>query len=183
MIIETTRLILKPIDKISFINVISQLKDINLNIPLPKNPSNYHIEKFLKFNEKIKSFNSLGYFSITLKKNFNVIGLLSIIPRYISDNLVNELGYLISKKYENNGFASEVILNTLNFIFTKTNISRIYSLIDKNNNISKHILKNKLKFDFINVILDANTFKDLYTIDKFKFLNKIKPFLKVANHL
>lgn len=183
MIIETTRLILKPIDKISFKNIIYQLNDIDLKIPLPKNPTNYHIEKFLKFNEKIKSFNSFGYFSITLKKNFHTIGLVSIIPRYLNDNLINELGYLVSQKYANKGFASEVVLNTLNFVFTKTNISKIYCLMDKNNTISKHILKNKLKFDFIDVILDANTFKDLYTIDKYKFTNTIKPLLKAVNNL
>lgn len=182
MTIETPRLIIKTIDKVNLGNIINQIRNIDLNIPIPKNPSEYHIKKFLNFNDKIRTFNSLGYFSINLKKNLKTIGLLSIIPRYLNEKLVNELGYLISKEYENKGFASEVIFGALNFVFSKTNIDKIYSLVDKNNLISKHILENKMKFDFIDVILDTNTFKNLYTIDKLKFSNKIKPFLKMVNH-
>lgn len=180
MVIETSRLIVKPIDEMSLKNILKYINDIYLSVPIPKNASIYHIKKFLAFNNKIKSFNSLGYFSITLKQNLKPIGLLSIIPRYINENLINELGYLISKEYQSSGFASEVIFNVLDFIFSKTNIDKIYSLVEKNNLVSKHILENKMKFDFIDVILDTNTFKNVYTMDKLKFKNKVKP-LNMAN--
>lgn len=182
MVIETPRLIVKPIDEVSLKNILKYINDIYLNTLIPKNASMYHIKKFLDLNNKIKSFNSLGYFSIALKKNLKYIGLISIIPRYINENLINELGYLISKEYQNNGFAIEVIFSVLDFIFSKTKIDKIYCLVEENNLISKYILENKMKFDFINVILDTNTFKNIYTLDKFKFKNKVKP-LNMVNQL
>ena len=48
--------------------------------------------------------------------------------------------------------------------------------------ITKYVLENKMKFDFVNVILDTNTFKNIYTLDKFKFKNKVKP-LNMVNQL
>ena len=182
MVIETSRLIVKPIDEMSLKNILKYINDIYLNVPIPKNASMYHIKKFLALNNKIKSFNSLGYFSITLKKNLKPIGLISVIPRYINENLINELGYLISKEYQNNGFASEVIFNVLDFILSKTNMDKIYSLVEEDNLVSKYVLENKMKFDFVNVILDTNTFKNIYTLDKFKFKNKVKP-LNMVNQL
>ena len=101
----------------------------------------------------------------------------SVIPRYVKENLINELGYLIAKDYRNNGFAYEVILNTLTFVFTKTDITSIYSLVERENIISKYILENKMKFDLIDVIIDKNNFKNIYTIDKTKFMKNFK-FLK-----
>lgn len=171
--VETSRLILKPIDESSILTIINCLK-LSVNNLIPKNPTKYHINKFLCFNNKIKSFNSLGYFAVMLKHNLEIIGIISIIPRYINEFLVNELGYLISHKYRNNGIASEIIYGMLKFVFLNTNIDKIYSLVEENNSISKHILENKLKFDFINVILDSNTFKNVYTLDKFKFMNKVE---------
>ena len=174
MIIETSRLIIKPIDETGLYSLINYINDISLNNLIPKNPSKYHINKFMKINNKIKSFNSLGYFSIILKQNYETVGLLSIIPRYINEVLINELGYLISKKYQNNGIATEIIFHSLKFIFSNTSIDKIYSLVEDKNVISKHILENKMKFDFVDVILDSNTFKNVYTLDKYKFANKVE---------
>lgn len=174
MIIETSRLIIKPVDESILSSLINCISKIPLNNLIPKNPCSYHIKKFLNLNNKIKSFNSLGYFSIILKQNFETIGLLSIIPRYVDEVLINELGYLISKEYQNNGIASEIIFYALKFIFSNTNIDKIYSLVDNDNLVSKHILENKMKFDFVDVILDKNTFKNVYTLDKFKFSNKVE---------
>ena len=174
MIINTSRLIIKPIDEKSLKNILKYVVDISLDIPLPKSASPYQIKKFLLFNEKIKKFNSLGYFVIILKENYKVIGLLSIIPKYLKENLINELGYSIIKDYRNRGFATEVIFNLLNCIFTKTNIKIIYSLIKKNNCISKHIIESKLEFNFENEILDTNVLKYVYSLEKSKFISKIK---------
>ena len=177
MNIETSRLFIKPVDDSSLNCIIECIDNVSLSMPVPKNPSSYHRKKFLKFNDKIRAFNSLGYFSINLKKNLETIGILSVIPRYVKENLINELGYLIAKDYRNNGFAYEVILNTLTFVFTKTDITSIYSLVERENIISKYILENKMKFDLIDVIIDKNNFKNIYTIDKTKFMKNFK-FLK-----
>ncbi len=179
MIIETSRLIIKSIDEMDLKNILNCISNIYLSIPIPKNASSYHIKKFLEFNNKIKSFNSLGYFSIHLKQTSKIIGLLSIIPRYIEENLINEIGYLISKEFRNNGFASEAVFNMLTYIFSKTNITKIYSLIEKNNLPSKHIIENKMKFDFFDVILDTTNFKNIYTLDKDVFVDRIKKLKKV----
>lgn len=177
MNIETSRLFIKPIDDLSLNCIIECIDYVSLNMPVPRNPSLYHRKKFLRFNEKIKTFNSLGYFSINLKKNLETIGVLSIIPRYVKENLINELGYLISKDYRNNGFAYEVILSTLTFVFTRTEITSVYSLVERENLVSRHILENKMNFDLVDVIIDKNSFKNIYTIDKTKFMKNFK-FLK-----
>lgn len=176
MNIETSRLLIKPIDRKSLIHISKYLKDLSLNTIIPKDLSNHHIKKFLASNEKIRLFNSLGYFSVHLKKTHEIIGLVSVIPRYLGETLVNELSYLISGKYQNNNFASEVILNVVNFIFSKTNIDSVCSLVDENNMPSIHILEDKMKFDFVNMIIDSNGFKSVYTLDKVKFRCAVKPF-------
>lgn len=173
MNIETSRLIIKSIDDSSLNYIIKCIDNPYLNIPLPKQPSYYHKKKFLTFNAKIKTFNSLGYFEIILKKNLETIGMISIVPRYLNENLINELGYLIFEKYRNCGFAYEAILNILAFVFSKTDINSIYSLVDKGNLISKHILENKIRFDLVDIMIDKNNFKNLYTIDKNKFMKKL----------
>ncbi len=169
MNIKTARLVMAPINEVSLTYIAKYLKDISLSVLIPKNVSKHHIKKFLSFNEKVKLFNSLGYFSIHLKQNFEIVGLIHIVPRYISQDLVNELGYLISEKYRNNNFAIEAIFSMVDFVFSKTNISRIYSLIDENNLVSKHILECKMKFDFVSMIIDSNAFKLVYKLDKTKF--------------
>lgn len=175
MNLETKRLLIKPVDRESLVYIFKYLRDISLNTIVPID-SSYNIKKFLDFNEKIKLFNSLGYFSVFKKQNYEIIGLVSVVPKYLGENLINELGYLISRKYQNNNFASEVILNMLDFIFSNTNIEKIYSLVGEENKASKHILENKMKFDFLNVIFDSNGFKSIYTLDKLKFKCMINKF-------
>lgn len=173
MTIETSRLIIKSIDATSLSYVFKYLKDISLKIITPREPSSYHIKKFLAFNEKIKLFNSLGYFSVCLKHECKIIGLVSVVPRYLGEDLVNELSYLISEKYQNNSFASEVISKMLDFIFSNTNIQKIHSLVDEDNKISRHILQDKMKFDFVDTFLDSSCFKSIYALDKSKFKCKV----------
>ncbi len=172
MIIETSNLIIEPISKETLKNILNDMDNL-YNIPIPKHPSNYQIKKFLEFNNKIIYLNSIGYMSIKFKKTSDVVGLISIIPRYINDSLINELGYFTLKKYRKNGIISEAILGSLEFIFTKTTINKIYSLVDKNNKISTHILKNKLNFDFCGIFVDINSTKDVYYVNKEAFLNSL----------
>lgn len=173
MTIETLNLIIKPICERSLTHILRNI-DTTFNMPIPRNASEYQIKKFISSNNKIVCFNSLGYLKIILKKELKVIGLLSIVPRYINEKLVNELGYWILKDYRNNGFMNEALFNTLDVVFKSTTINKIYSLTSKDNFISKHILENKIKFNFMGTLLDCNVFKDVYCIDKLDFLNSIK---------
>lgn len=171
MIIETSNLLIEPICEKSLSYILKNI-DYTFSVPIPKHTSKYQIKKFIFNNDKIRCFNSLGYLVIKLKKDLIPIGFLSIIPRYINENLVNELGYFIIKHYRNNGFMCEAIFNILNYIFNNTNIDKIYSLIEDSNTISKHILENNMMFDFIGSLMDHNTLKRVYYIDKLDFITR-----------
>lgn len=170
MIIETSNLIIEPISEKGLKYILKNIDD-SCNIPIPKNASIYQIKKFIEFNNKIVCFNSIGYLYIRLKNNLDIVGLISIIPRYINQSLINELGYMTIEKYRKNGIMKEALYYTLKFIFNSTDIMELYSLIDKNNMISKHILENKMRFNFKGTFMDTNSFKDVYYLNKNVFLN------------
>lgn len=170
MIIETTNLIIDPISEKSLKYILKNM-DNSCNIPVPKNASIYQIKKFIEFNNKIVCFNSIGYLCIKLKDSLDIVGIISIIPRYINQKLINELGYLTIEKYRKNGLMKEALYYTLKFIFNSTDIKELYSLIDRNNVVSKHILENKMKFNFKGTFMDTTDFKDIYYLNKDIFLN------------
>lgn len=169
MIIQTSNLLIEPICEKSLSYILKNI-DHELNMPIPRHASKYQIKKFISHNDKIRCFNSLGYFIIKLNNGLIPIGFLSIIPRYINENLINELGYFMIKHYRNNGFMCEAIFNTLNYIFNNTNINKIYSLVEDSNTISRHILENNMMFDFIGSLIDRNTLKRVYYINKLNFI-------------
>ncbi|BAK80686.1 putative acetyltransferase [Candidatus Arthromitus sp. SFB-rat-Yit] len=109
---------------------------------------------------------------IKLKKDLSPIGFISIIPRYIHENLINELGYFIIKYYRNNNFMKEAIFHTLNYVFNNTNIDKIYSLVEDSNSVSKHILLNIMMFNFIGSLPNCSKLTQVYYLTKSKFLNQ-----------
>lgn len=170
MIIETSNLIIEPICEKSLSYILKNI-DCDFNTLVPKNASQYQINKFILHNDKIRCFNSLGYFVIKLKKDLSTIGFISIIPRYIHENLINELGYFMIEYYRNNNFMKEAIFHTLNYVFNTTNIDKIYSLVEDSNLISKHILLNIMMFNFIGSLPNCSKLTQIYYLTKSKFLD------------
>lgn len=76
-----------------------------------------------------------------------MIGRAGLNLREIHGKSVLELGYLIGKEFQNQGFATELCQGILQFASEGTEFEEIHCLIEKGNGISVHLAK-KLGFDW-----------------------------------
>ena len=113
---------------------------------------------------------------ITLRSNSSVIGNIDVIDSS-DENECCEIGYVLSKKYWNNGYMTEALHSVLNYLFKKVGFHRIQLRHDVDNIASGRVMeKNGLKFE--GIIRDARktnrgTWCDtcLYSILEHEFKN------------
>lgn len=103
-------------------------------------------------NNFINNYNNIYYYNWLIVDRFNqdVIGSISLhsIDNY---NEHAELGIVISQKYQNKGYAKEVINEVINFAFFKVGLKRISAKIMIDNNASNNLFK-ALEFNYEGVL-------------------------------
>lgn len=90
-------------------------------------------------------FYGYGIWVVCLKENHRIIGRAGISNRTIDGELSMEIGYLIDVRYQNRGYATEVIDGILQFAKERLFIDEIRCAVGRGNQVSVHLAE---KFGF-----------------------------------
>ena len=140
-IIYTERCILRRFElRDSLLVFNSYMNDKNIAKYLLNEEHNNVYETELLINEFIKNYNNLSYYNwiIIDKVNFNVVGTISLHEVDVLNDKV-EIGIIISKFYQNKGYAKEVVKEVVSFAFNMLKVKRIEAKIMCDNLKSKKL--------------------------------------------
>lgn len=144
----TKRCLLRRFERSDVFNVFNAYtSDENIFKYLNENVHKNIYETEFMINEFINNYNNLNYYNwlITDRNNYNVIGSVSLHSLDIYNEHA-EIGIVISKNYQNLGYAKEVINEILNFAFLKIGLKRVSAKIMIENDASNNLFKS---LDFI----------------------------------
>lgn len=108
-------------------------------------------ETYKVLNEWLDNYIKNNYFKwcITLKEKDEAIGDISIILLFEKE-ACGEIGYVLSKKYWNNGIMTEALTAVINFLLKKANLHRIQARHEASNVASGRVmLKSGMQFEGI----------------------------------
>ena len=166
-IIETNRLILKELtllDEEDFISIISN-EEVSLTYMVPSFKNNQ--EKINLFNRFMELSASASRFVYGIFLNDKLIGIINDVER---KNNEIELGYAILPKFKNNGYATEVLSNSITILFDmgyktiktgafKENIASI-KVMEKCNMIRTNVIDkinyNGIEHECVNYMISNN---------------------------
>lgn len=137
MIIQTQRLILRPIELRDNIEVYKYRSNPEISQHLSFVPESLEdVDHFITKNPKEFNLPETWFqLVIVLKETNEVIGDIGV-HFFGKENKQIELGYTLSNFHQNKGFASEAIGKVIDFLFTDLNKHRIVLSIDPENKAS-----------------------------------------------
>lgn len=163
-LIETERLILRPLDFSDAEDMFEMDKNPNVHIYLWQKPYQ-NIDESIKNIEYIKKQyveNKIGRFATILKETGEFIGWTGI--KYINDHVENgntnfyDYGYRLNEKFWNKGYASEATKAWLDYGFNEMRIEKMNAYTHAENGASNHILE-KHGMQFMEDYLDEDGVK------------------------
>ena len=92
--------------------------------------------------ENMYRFYGYGMWLVTDKQTGKLIGRAGFSHQDLGDEIVLEMGYLIGKPYQNQGYATEVCRKLIAFAQENLDFSCINCFVDPDNAISIHLLEN-----------------------------------------
>ena len=95
--------------------------------------------------ENMYRFYGYGMWLVTDRKTGKLIGRAGFSHQDLGDEIVLEMGYLIGKPYQQQGYATEVCQKLITFAQENLDFSCINCFVDPDNAISSHLLE-KLAF-------------------------------------
>ena len=139
--LETKRLILKPLIKKDLICLSSLLKDKDVMKAWEHSFSDEEVLNW--FETQITRYKEYGYglMAVFLKETNQFIGQAGITKQEVNEKIVSEIGYLLKKEFWHNGYATECAIALKNFGFNKLNLNEVYSIIRDNNIPSQNVAK------------------------------------------
>lgn len=94
-------------------------------------------------------FYGYGIWVVCLKENNRIIGRAGISNRTIDGELSLEIGYLIDTRYQNRGYATEIIDGILRFAKERLFIDEIRCAVNHGNHVSIHLAeKSGFEYEF-----------------------------------
>lgn len=96
-------------------------------------------EKHLAYIENIYHFYGFGLWGVFLKENNHLVGQCGIELKQFDNEETYEIGYLLAKQYQGQGYAKEFVSEVINYCFHELNIRRVTAVIDRNNDRSIHL--------------------------------------------
>ncbi len=117
----------------------------------------------------LKSYNenSFGMWLCFFKESKEFVGQCGLMKNEIDGKEEIELGYSVLRKFWNRGYAAEMAKAALDFGFANLKLTRIVSVIEKENIASIHVSK-KIGMNKERQILRGQKTVDLYTILRLK---------------
>ena len=146
-LIETNRLILREISDKDLYDMYeySQIPYVGMNAGWEPHDSLNHTKEVIRMFRKKPLYGQLGVFSIVLKATGKMIGTCEL-HNYLQ-NYRAELGYTLSPKYWNQGFATEASKALITWGFKDLHLKRIECNCFKENKASRRVCE-KLKFTY-----------------------------------
>jgi HAD superfamily hydrolase (TIGR01509 family) len=134
-ILSTDRCIIKELSVDDMDDLYQIYKDREVREFLDDMKDNLEVEK-CKHQAYIKNvyhFYGYGLWGVYLKETGRLIGRCGIEARKLDGEEVYELGYLLDKAYQGQGYAKEFVSEIIQYCFTKLDIRRIVAVIDNRN--------------------------------------------------
>lgn len=101
-------------------------------------------------------FYGYGIWTIIEKESGAIIGRAGIANREIDGELSKELGYVIGMKYQNRGFATEILRSVISFAREKLYLEQLRCVIDRENKKSIHLAEKlgfQMEFQYENSVV------------------------------
>ena len=140
IIFETGRLIVRRYDfekdKENFF-LLNSDEDVMRYIRKPKTREECNV--FLKKN--ITDYNVrplMGRWAAIEKDTGNFVGSFAFIP--VEGTEDSQLGYALLKNYWGKGFATEMMMEGIRYVFTKTDLKEVYGITEAANTASQRVL-------------------------------------------
>lgn len=147
IIFETERLIVRPYtpgDKDHFFLLNSNEEVVRyIRAPKSREEADAFLLEVLAYTE---AHPGMGRLAVIKKDDQQFIGSFAIIPVDNSDRM--QLGYALLPPHWGYGYATELTMNGLRYVFTKTPLDRIYAYTEPANLPSQRVL---LKAGFIQI--------------------------------
>ncbi len=142
MKLQTKRLLIRPIKPEDKKEVFAYRSDAQTNQYqgwIPETPAD--VESFIARTAKqINETGSWFQFVIIIKESQKIIGDIGLHFFDIENQQV-EIGFTLSKNYQNKGFASEAVTEVLSYAFKDLKKHRIMASIDPENIAAERLLK------------------------------------------
>ena len=84
---------------------------------------------------------ALGTWAIVEKATWKIIGLCSLLPRNVDGIEEVEMAYILAEECRGRGFGTELSRGVVKYAFEIVNLSRIVSLIEPDNMLSRHVVE------------------------------------------
>ena len=164
MVLETKRLIIRPIDMNDASDIYEYAKNPNVGLS-----AGFSAHKSIEETKSIiDTILKIDSYAIVLKEINKVIGTISL-QKKLED--IYEIGYSLGETYWNNGYMSEAVKEMVKYAFTKLNAYEIDSGCFPTNIASEKVLLNnsfrylgiqeKGFLDYNNVYRDCKRFRIL----------------------
>lgn len=162
MIIYTERTISKPLIKEDFSTLIAMYiePDSNKYIKPLRGKTTRYFNYFL--NTKLaQNKSSIGFWVVRSKVTNEILGTINL-------NKIEAIGHYhigchLKRKHWNQGYASELLKEFIQYGFNERSLDKIFGLVDENNLASKKIFKKGgLRYQYGKVILNSKV--DVYCI-------------------
>ena len=172
IILETTRLYLRPLNQDDLCNLHALLQDRKVMYAYEHGFSEEEVISW--YNKQIERYNKDGFglWAVILKSNGKFIGQCGITYQEYKENQVYETGYLLKKEYWHKGYAIESAKACKDYAFNVLYADEVYSIIRTNNAPSiKVAIKNgmTLKDTIIKHYYNMDMPHNVYSITKEKY--------------
>ncbi|MEW9503025.1 GNAT family N-acetyltransferase [Jeotgalibacillus marinus] len=158
--IETERCLLYVIQQSNYKDV----KELYLNKDVREFLGGTREEEGIQgtFDEMINSNNDSSYWIVRNKKTNEFIGLVSLDPHHIGNDI--EISYQFLPKWWGAGYATEVMKEIIKFAFESLNLSRVIA-VTQTANISSRKLLERLGMKLISKYQRFGADQSLYSIE------------------
>ena len=142
-VLEYENIILREITEADLDDLAECITDVDMykywgdnRSTLEKNVTSYYKRFLLR---KPGEDRDCIYWGIALKDDNKIIGQIFI--NQIQNNRMTHVGYRITRKYWNHGYASKALQAVIDFCFKNTELKRIYTDVDERNIASWKVLE------------------------------------------
>ncbi|WP_250435754.1 GNAT family N-acetyltransferase [Hanstruepera flava] len=125
-IIETNRLALRELNTEDVSSLFQILSDKETMSYYPSTYDMTGVRRWIKKSIKSYTENSFGLWAVLLKENCEFIGQCGISLQNINGKIIPEIGYHISKKFWNRGYATESAKASLEYGFKNLKLNEIF---------------------------------------------------------
>jgi ribosomal-protein-alanine N-acetyltransferase len=152
VMIESKRLFIRPYSLDDAEEAFSWFSDPGIMEFMPNGPDADIVQTEKRIKHYIQHFKTFGYskYIIIEKETKKLIGDCGILK--LENTGLNELGFRISKPYQEKGYATEAALAVLDFWFNELNSDIIHAVVEPDNIRSIHVTENKLGFNYTSQI-------------------------------